>query len=96
MRRLRDLVQQRESIVLAILVFGSIGFDLTHPTFLSRGNLEQIFTNVAVVALVSVGMTLVIVTGGIDVSVGSALALCMFAAGKVIVAGGGLVLAIVV
>lgn len=94
-RRLRDLALRRESIVLAILVLGSIGFDLTHPTFLTRGNLEQIFTNVAVVALVSIGMTLVIVTGGIDVSVGSALALCMFAAGKVIIGGGGLVLAIV-
>lgn len=93
-RRWRELALRRESIVLAILVLGSIGFDLTHPTFLSGGNLEQIFTNVAVVALVSIGMTLVIVTGGIDVSVGSALALCMFAAGKVIIAGGGLVLAI--
>jgi hypothetical protein len=70
--RLRDLALRRESIVFAILILGSIGFDFTHPTFLSRGNLEQIFTNVAVVALVSIGMTLVIVTGGIDVSVGSA------------------------
>jgi ribose/xylose/arabinose/galactoside ABC-type transport system permease subunit len=93
--RWRELVLRRESIVLAILVLGSLGFDLTHPTFLSGGNLEQIFTNVAVVALVSIGMTLVIVTGGIDVSVGSSLALCMFAAGKVIIAGGGLVLAVV-
>jgi ribose/xylose/arabinose/galactoside ABC-type transport system permease subunit len=92
---LRELAVRRESIVLAILVLGSIGFDFTHPTFLTPGNLEQIFTNVAVVALVSIGMTLVIVTGGIDVSVGSALALCMFAAGKVIIGGGGLVLAIV-
>jgi ribose/xylose/arabinose/galactoside ABC-type transport system permease subunit len=93
--RWRELALRRESIVLAILVLGSVGFDLTHPTFLSPGNLEQIFTNVAVVALVSIGMTLVIVTGGIDVSVGSALALCMFGAGKVIIGGGGLVLAIV-
>jgi ribose/xylose/arabinose/galactoside ABC-type transport system permease subunit len=92
---LRELALRRESIVLAILIVGSIGFDFTHPTFLTPGNLEQIFTNVAVVALVSIGMTLVIVTGGIDVSVGSALALCMFAAGKVIIGGGGLVLAIV-
>jgi ribose/xylose/arabinose/galactoside ABC-type transport system permease subunit len=92
--RLRELALRRESIVLALLVLGSIGFDFTHPTFLTTSNLTQIFTNVAVVALVSIGMTLVIVTGGIDVSVGSALALCMFAAGKVMVEGGGLVLAI--
>ncbi len=93
--RLRDLALRRESIVLAILIIGSVAFDLTHPTFLTPSNLEQIFTNVAVVAIVSVGMTLVIVTGGIDVSVGSALALCMYAAGKVMVGGGGLLPAIV-
>jgi ribose/xylose/arabinose/galactoside ABC-type transport system permease subunit len=92
--RLREFALRRESIVFAILVVGGVAFDLTHPTFLTPSNLEQIFTNVAVVALVSIGMTLVIVTGGIDVSVGSALALCMFAAGKVMVGGGSLVLAI--
>lgn len=93
--RLRELALRRESIVLAILIVGSIAFNFTHPSFLTPSNLEQIFTNVAVVAIVSIGMTLVIVTGGIDVSVGSGLALCMFAAGKVMVAGGGLVPAIV-
>ena len=92
--RWREIALRRESIVLAILVIGSVLFDLTHPSFLTPQNLEQIFTNVAVVAIISIGMTLVIVTGGIDVSVGSALALCMFAAGKVMVVGGGLVLAI--
>ncbi len=93
--RLRDIALRRESIVLMILIVGSFAFDIVHPTFLTPANLTQIFTNVAVVALVSIGMTLVIVTGGIDVSVGSALALSMLAAGKVIVAGGGLFLAIV-
>ncbi len=91
----RDLLLRRETIVLALLIVGSLLFDVTHPTFLSPSNLEQIFTNVAVVAIVSIGMTLVIVTGGIDVSVGSALALCMLAAGRVMAGGGGLVLAIV-
>ena len=93
---IRDLALRRESIVLVLLVVGSVVFDLTHPTFLSPSNLEQIFTNVAVVAIVSIGMTLVIVTGGIDVSVGSALALCMLAAGRVMAGGGGLLLAVIV
>jgi ribose/xylose/arabinose/galactoside ABC-type transport system permease subunit len=92
--RLRALLLRRETIVLALLVAGSIAFDFTHPTFLSGANLEQIFTNVAVVAIVSIGMTLVIVTGGIDVSVGSALALCMLASGKAMAGGGGLVVSL--
>jgi ribose/xylose/arabinose/galactoside ABC-type transport system permease subunit len=93
--RLREFALRRESIVLAILIVGSGLFDLTHPAFLTPENIGQIFTNVATVAIISIGMTLVIVTGGIDVSVGSALALCMFAGGKVMIGGGGLALAIV-
>ena len=50
----------------------------------------------SVVAIVSIGMTMVIVTGGIDVSVGSMLALCMLMSAKTMVAGGGLIVALLV
>jgi ribose/xylose/arabinose/galactoside ABC-type transport system permease subunit len=42
---------------------------------------------VAAVSIIAIGMTMVIVSGGIDVSVGSILAICMLMAGKVIAAG---------
>jgi len=85
--QIRPLLTSREFIVLALLVVGSILFNFTHPTFLSLNNVLSILSNVAVVAIISIGMTAVIVTGGIDVSVGSVLALCMLVAAKVIVAG---------
>lgn len=84
---IRPLLTSREFIVLALLIIGSIVFNFTHPTFLSLNNILSILSNVAVVAIISIGMTAVIVTGGIDVSVGSVLALCMLVAAKVIVAG---------
>jgi len=83
----RALLARREVSVLALLVVASLLFDLTHPSFLSFGNITSILANVAVVAIISIGMTMVIVTGGIDVSIGSTLALCMLVAAKAMVAG---------
>ncbi len=52
------------------------------PTFLKRDNLLNIANQIAVIAIIAVGMTMVIITAGIDLSVGSLLALsaCVCAA----------------
>ncbi len=44
-------------------------------TFLAPGNLRNVADQIAVIAIIAVGMTLVIITGGIDLSVGSLVAL---------------------
>jgi len=45
------------------------------PDFLKADNLLNIANQIAVIAIMAIGMTLVILTGGIDLSVGSLLAL---------------------
>lgn len=45
------------------------------PTFLKRENLLNVANQIAVVAILAVGLTLVIIAGGIDLSVGSLVAL---------------------
>ncbi len=45
------------------------------PTFLTRQNLLNVANQIAVVAILAVGMTIVIISGGIDLSVGSLIAL---------------------
>jgi ribose/xylose/arabinose/galactoside ABC-type transport system permease subunit len=45
------------------------------PNFATLGNLQNVLLQVSVVALVGVGLTLVIATGGIDLSVGSVMAI---------------------
>jgi len=54
------------------------------PTFLLRDNLRNVANQIAVIALVAIGMTMVIITGGIDLSVGSLIALAAVAATGVI------------
>ena len=62
---------------LALLV--AVG--VVAPAFFGAGNLRDMALNNAPVLLVAVGMTLVILVGEIDISVGSQFAVCSVAAG---------------
>ena len=46
------------------------------PSFFTRENLLNVLKNNAEIAIIAIGMTMVIITAGIDLSVGSLLALC--------------------
>ncbi len=54
------------------------------PSFLKRDNLLNIANQIAVIAIVAIGMTIVVITGGIDLSVGSLIALSAVVAAKLI------------
>lgn len=56
----------------------------TWPAFLQLGNLLNIANHIVVVAVIAIGMTMVIVTGGIDLSVGSVIALSSVVTGVLI------------
>jgi ribose transport system permease protein len=59
------------------------------PNFLKLENLRNISSQIAIIAILAVGMTLVILTGGIDLSVGSLMALSSMCAAWIIVNGPG-------
>lgn len=71
--RLTSLVQQHggEVVLVIVVVAAAIGSN----GFLSGGNLRAILVNTAYTSLLALGMTFVIITGGIDLSVGSVFAL---------------------
>ncbi|MHB8971416.1 MAG: ABC transporter permease [Pirellulaceae bacterium] len=60
------------------------------PDFLKRTNLLAIVDRIVVIAVIAIGMTMVIVTGGIDLSVGSLIALSAVIATLVMKQLGGL------
>jgi ribose transport system permease protein len=60
---------------LLILLLLVVGISLWTPNFLKPGNLGNIAAQTAVIAIVAMGQQLVILTRGIDLSVGSNLAL---------------------
>ena len=46
------------------------------PAFLTAGSIQPLLVATAPIALIGVGMTIIIITGGIDVSVGGAIMVC--------------------
>jgi len=60
---------------LLILIVTSIIISFLIPSFLTTNNLLNLLRQVSINGIIAVGMTFVIATGGIDISVGSSLAL---------------------
>ncbi len=67
------------ALVLLVVVFSALS-----PAFLTAGNLVILSKHVAINALLAVGMTFVILSGGIDLSVGSVAGLAGMIAGLLI------------
>jgi ribose/xylose/arabinose/galactoside ABC-type transport system permease subunit len=65
----------RFAVVLALFVVIFIVFAITQPDFLTGSNIKNLLSSVSILFVVSIGMTFVVLTGGIDLSVGSLLAL---------------------
>lgn len=78
------LLQMRTFIALIVLI---IVFSITVPNFFSVTNIIIMTKHVAQYALLAIGMTFVIVSGGIDLSVGSIVGLSAMIAGGLIEEG---------
>lgn len=67
------LIEQKSLIALLLLI---VVVSFLNPNFFTVDNILNILRQTSVNAIIAVGMTLVILTAGIDLSVGSVLALC--------------------
>lgn len=65
----------REIGLLIFIVVISAIFQLRNPQFLSVANIKDLLANTAILSILSVGMMMVIITRGIDLSIGSTMAL---------------------
>ncbi len=68
---LRSITRNLQSymLVVALLVIW-IGFGLSAPGYASTDHIQNILTQMAIIGIMATGMVFVIVTGGIDLSVG--------------------------
>jgi putative xylitol transport system permease protein len=74
----------RYGIVIALALIAII-LSLSTDNFLTSGNLTNILRQVSINGILAVGMTFVILTGGIDLSIGSVLALSGMIAASMVV-----------
>ncbi len=77
--RLRAASRGAALLIVVIVLFA--GFGLAQPNFASGNNVTAILLQASVVAILAMGQTYVLITGGIDLSIGSNLAVSAIAAG---------------
>ena len=95
-RPLRSALVFREFSLIAVLVLFGIYMSLASPVFLTRGNIEAILLGLSVEGTIAVGMVMVMITGGFDLSVGSTLAFTGVVTGLALTSGVPSVLAIAI
>jgi rhamnose transport system permease protein len=65
----------RELGLLAFIVVLCVAVQLRNPNFLTLSNLNDLLANTAILGILAVGMMMVLLTAGIDLSIGATLAL---------------------
>lgn len=85
--RLQASHWSQELIVLGAIVALFIVVSSVNPNFLNASNLNSLFAGNAYIAVAAIGMSMVIICGHIDVSVGSLIGVLAMVAGSLAVAG---------
>lgn len=71
--RIPDVVIRNSMVI--VMLMAALLFTIANPNFATWGNLRGVLVSAAPFALLAIGQTLVILTGGIDLSVGSVVSL---------------------
>jgi ribose transport system permease protein len=87
-RRFVEEYRVEAAMAVALVLLGA-GLTLAAPNFLSAGNLRNVLWQVTAIGIIAIGQTLVILTGGIDLSVGGIAALSAMVGGLAMTRGGG-------
>lgn len=81
----RDL---RQNAILGVLVLLVVFFSVTQETFLKIGNIMNILRQISVMGIVATGSTFVLLSGGLDLSVGALIAVTGTLTGTLMVNSG--------
>jgi simple sugar transport system permease protein len=81
----KSILKSKEMSIVAIIAILSIVLSSISPVFLTFENITDILKGNAVLGILAVGMTLVIITGGIDVSVAAVTTAVIVLTGKILV-----------
>jgi rhamnose transport system permease protein len=74
----------REIGLLLFIILLSVGVQLRNNSFLTLENINDLVTNTAILSILAIGMMLVIITRGIDLSIGATLALAGMTSARIV------------
>ena len=71
----RKITKLRESSILIIVIFICVLLSIVSPSFLTLANFRTTFLGLTTTSIVAIGMTICLISGGFDLSVGSLVGL---------------------
>lgn len=83
--QLRTLMSNQESAIVIALVLLLLVVGINNPRFLAERNILDVLQGNAYIAVAAIGMSMVIITGNIDISVGSLIGLLAVVSGRLVV-----------
>ncbi len=88
-RRLGQVRQRQNQAVLITILVICVITTLINPVFIKPANLINIMRQISILGIVASGMTILMISGGIDLSVGAALSFAGVVCGRVLAGGYG-------
>jgi ribose/xylose/arabinose/galactoside ABC-type transport system permease subunit len=85
--KFRILVNFQQWGIIIVLVLLVLVLGVSSPVFLSGRNIRNILQQVSTLGILSMGMTILMISGGIDLSVGSSISVVAVIVGKLLKAG---------
>ena len=85
--RLKELISQREFSLFVVLLFACVLMSSLSPVFFTWANAEAMLLALSVDAIIAVGMVVLLISGGLDLSIGSTLGLTGVVTGLLLNAG---------
>ena len=92
----KRFMNMKESGIIIVTILYIIMVQIINPVFLSVGNILNVLRSTGFTLITAIGMTLALVSGGLDLSVGSVLALGGVMTGLAINWGCGVFLAVII
>jgi ribose/xylose/arabinose/galactoside ABC-type transport system permease subunit len=85
--KLTRMIANQESAIIIALILLVLIVGITNPRFLGTRNVLDVLQGNAYIAVAAIGMSMVIITGNIDISVGSLIGLLAIVSGRLVVSG---------
>jgi ribose transport system permease protein len=85
--RLKELISQREFSLFVVLLLACVLMSSLSPVFFTWANAEAMLLALSVDAIIAVGMVVLLISGGLDLSIGSTLGLTGVVTGLTLNAG---------
>lgn len=82
-RGMGQVISVSVALIIVMIVFGSI-----NPLFFSAENIVNLFRQVAPIMIIGIGQSFVLITGGIDLSIGSVVGMSSMISATLMTAGG--------